>query len=107
MAEDDAHLQESDGNGRPAPEITVGIACAPLLADPKAWIRRRVETIDMLAHEETHRRVSIDFALAPDQYAALCMADGIVIPISVLTKERRRNFSLRDEGGRAVPVLGK
>lgn len=107
MAEDDAHLQEPDGDGRPAPEITAGIACAPLLADPKSWIRRRVETIDMLAHEETHRRVSIDFALSPNQYRELTIDDGVVVPISVLTKERRRNFSLRDEGGGAVPVLGK
>ena len=107
MAEDDAHLQEPDGDSRPAPEITVGIACAPLLADPKSWIRRRVETIDMLAHEETHRRVSIDFALSSDQYRELTIDDGVVVPISVLTKERRRNFSLRDEGGRAIPVLGK
>lgn len=61
----------------------------------------------MLAHEETHRRVSIDFALSPDQYRALTIEDGVVVPISVLTKERRRNFSLRDEAGRAVPVLGK
>jgi hypothetical protein len=34
-------------------------------------------------------------------------SEGIVVPISVLTKEPRRNFSLRDESGRAIPVLGK
>lgn len=89
------------------PEITAGVACAPLLAEPRSWIRRRVETIDMLAHEETHRRVSVDFMLTHEQYSALTIEDGVVVPISVLTKERRRNFSLRDEGGRAVPVLGK
>ena len=61
----------------------------------------------MLAHEETHRRVSIDFALSPDQYRALAIDDGVVVPISVLTKERRRNFSLRDEGAGAIAVLGK
>ena len=61
----------------------------------------------MLAHEETHRRVSIDLALPPEQYDALRIADGVVVLISVLTKERRRNFSLRDEAGRAIPVLGK
>ena len=30
-----------------------------------------------------------------------------MVPISVLTKEARRNFDLRDESGAAVPVLGK
>ena len=107
MAEDNAHLGAHDGDGEAPPEVSAGIACAPLLADARSWIRRRVETIDMLAHEETHRRVSIDFALSPDQYRALAIDDGVVVPISVLTKERRRNFSLRDEGGRAIPVLGK
>lgn len=107
MGEDDAHLEEREGDGEAPPEVRAGIACAPLLADPRSWIRRRVETIDMLAHEETHRLVSTDFALSPDQYQALEIADGVVVPISVLTKERRRNFSLRDEGGRAIPVLGK
>lgn len=29
------------------------------------------------------------------------------MPISVLTKEARRNFDLRDEGGAAIPVLGR
>jgi hypothetical protein len=65
MAEDDAHLGEHDGDGEAPPEFSAGIVCAPLLADARSWIRRRVETIDMLAHEETHRRVSIDFALSP------------------------------------------
>ena len=104
---DDAHLEEHEGGSEPPPELSAAVASAPLLADPRSWIRRRVETIDMLAHEETHRRVSIDFALSPEQYQALEIDDGVVVPISVLAKERRRNFSLRDEGGRAIPVLGK
>jgi hypothetical protein len=29
------------------------------------------------------------------------------VPISALTKEPRRNFDLRDESGRAVPVHGR
>ncbi|HEV2999885.1 MAG TPA: hypothetical protein VGW75_04010 [Solirubrobacteraceae bacterium] len=29
------------------------------------------------------------------------------MPISMLTKEPRRNFDLRDEGGRSLPVLGR
>src|SRR4051812_47008694 len=98
---------ENGGEGAVPPEVRAGVACAGLLADPSVWIRRRVETIDMLAQEETHRQVSIDFALSPEAYEALEIDDGVVVPISVLSKERRRNFSLRDEGGRAVPVLGK
>lgn len=89
------------------PLLRPGFACIPLIADPKAWINRRVETVEMLSHEETRRRVSIDFTLDDDMLKALTISDGVVAPISVLTKERRRNFDLRDESGRALPVLGK
>ncbi|HEX5714218.1 MAG TPA: hypothetical protein VFX85_12980 [Solirubrobacterales bacterium] len=66
-----------------------------------------METIELLSHEETRRRVSIDFTLSDDQFADLTTSDGVVVPISVLTKEPRRNFDLRNESGAAVPVLGR
>ncbi len=97
--------EESDSE--PPPFLTAGMACTRLIADPAAWINRRVETIELLSHEETRRRVSIDFSLSDDQLAELDIGEGIAVPISVLTKEARRNFDLRDESGRAVPVLGK
>ncbi len=87
--------------------VNVGTACVHLIADPKSWINRRVETIEMLTHEETRRRVSVDFTLSDAQLASLRLDDGIVVPLSLLTKEPRRNFDLRDESGRSVPVLGK
>lgn len=94
-------------NSARTPFLTAGIACTRLIAAPADWINRRVETIEMLSHEETRRRVSIDFSLSDEQLDDLRIADGIAVPISVLTKEPRRNFDLRDESGRAVPVLGK
>ena len=89
------------------PLLRAGFACTQLIAEPKSWINRRVETVEMLSHEETRRRVSVDFTLSDEQLANLTIGEGVVVPISVLTKERRRNFDLRDEGGRALPVLGK
>lgn len=89
------------------PFLTAGMACTRLIADPTEWINRRVETIELLSHEETRRRVSIDFSLTNDQLEDLSIGEGIAVPISVLTKEARRNFDLRDESGRAIPVLGK
>jgi hypothetical protein len=87
--------------------IIAGVASAPLISDPKSWINRRVETVELLSHEETRRQASIDFTLSDEQLDQLTIDEGVVVPISVLTKERRRNFDLRDESGRAVPVLGK
>lgn len=87
--------------------VDVGTACTRLIADPKSWINRRVETIEMLTHEETRRRVSVDFTLSRDQIASLRLDEGVVVPLSLLTKEPRRNFDLKDESGRSLPVLGK
>lgn len=91
----------------PDSTLSAGIAAAPLIAQPGTWINRRVETIQLLSHEETRRQVSIDFTLSAEQRADLTIDHGVVVPISVMTKEARRNFDLRDESGSAVPVLGK
>ena len=91
----------------PQPILEAGITAAPLIARPATWINRRVETIRLLSHEETRRQVSIDFTLSDAQRSELTVDHGVVVPISVMTKEARRNFDLRDESGSAVPVLGK
>lgn len=88
-------------------QFDAGVAATDLIASPAGWINRRVETVDLLSHEETRRRVSVDFTLPAAKEKDLVTEHGVVIPISVLTKEPRRNFDLRDESGAAVPVLGK
>jgi hypothetical protein len=87
--------------------LLAGLASTDLIAYPKNWIRRRVETVEMLSHEETRRRVSVDFALPETTWKALEVEDGVVVPISVLTKAPRKKFDLRDESGRSIPVLGR
>lgn len=87
--------------------IDAGIAAMPLIADPQSWINRRVETIELLSSEETRRQVSVDFTLSDEKLKALQIADGVVVPITALTKAPRRAFDLRDESGSAVPVLGR
>lgn len=87
--------------------VAAGIAAASLIVSPETWINRRVETIHLLSHEETRRQVSIDFTLSAAQKADLAIEHGVVVPLSVMTKEPRRNFDVRDESGSSVPVLGK
>lgn len=72
--------------------VDAGVACAALISDPKRWINRRVETVEMLSQEETRRRVSIDFTLSDKQRAELATPHGVIAPISVLSKQPRRNF---------------
>jgi len=87
--------------------IDAGVACAKLIADPRSWINRRVETVEMLSQEETRRRVSVDFTLSAEQREQLRTRHGLTVPISVLAKHPLRNFDLRDEQPAAVPVLGR
>ena len=87
--------------------LEAGFACASLIADPKRWINRRVETVEMLSQEETRRRVSIDFTLSAEQRRRLRTRHGLTVPISVLRKQPLRNFDLRDEDTAARPVLGR
>lgn len=87
--------------------IEAGFTCAKLIADPKSWINRRVETVEMLTQEETRRRVSVDFTLSAQQRAALTTRHGEVVPISVLSKQPLRNFDLRDEQQASLPILNR
>lgn len=99
--------EEPDTDAAASRLVRAGAACVDLIAHPADWINRRVETIELLHHEETRRRVSIDFTLSEECARELEITDGVVVPISLLTKAPRRNFDLRDESGRAVPVLGR
>lgn len=91
----------------PQAVLRTSITAARLIADPSAWIKRRVETIELLTREETRRRVSIDFVLDKDSHDSLMTDQGVVVPIALLTKEPRRNFDLHDESNRSLPALGR
>jgi hypothetical protein len=88
---------------------TVGAAFVPLVLAPAAWTHRRVETVDVLTFEIVRRRMSVDFTVPAelrDQLAIRGM-DQSLVPLATLRKQPLRHFDLRDEGGRAVPVLGR
>ena len=87
--------------------LAAGTACADLVAYPKRWINRRVETVEMLSQEETRRRVSVDFTLTAAQQRALETRHGVVVPISVLGKQPLRHFDLVDEQPATMPLLNR
>jgi hypothetical protein len=87
--------------------FAVGSTCALLLADA-SWVHRRVETVDLLSTELVRRSTSIDFTVPAPSRSMLRVSDrAAVVPIATLAKQPLRNFDLRDEGGRTVPVLGR
>lgn len=80
-----------------------------LLLAEETWIHRRVETIDMLSTQFLRRSISVDFTLPEGARSTLALPTikQSLVPISTLAKRPLRNFDLRDETGKAVPVLGR
>lgn len=72
------------------------------------WVNRRVETLDVLSTQAVRRWVSVDFTV-PHLFRDLLKVgdDGWVVPLATLQKKPLRHFDLRDEAGRAVPLVGR
>jgi hypothetical protein len=87
-----------------AGEIAVGFAA--LLTRQVAWRHRRVETIDVLSHEQVRRSVSVDFTVPLEHRADLQLADGqYAVPLGVLEKRQLVHFDLRSEDEESVPLM--
>lgn len=91
-------------NGRPPsdpPDPESVSAFVTMIEAPYAWVHRRVESIDLLSDRSVRRRVSVDFTPRP-------RSDGKVpihAPIVLLKKGLLTRFDLRDEEGKALPLL--
>lgn len=91
-----------------AAAAAIGRTCALLLVTEERWVHRRVETVDLLSTELVRRSTSVDLTV-PEPLRPFLVVNGSqsLVPIATLSKGRVRNFDLRDEGGRAVPVVGR
>jgi hypothetical protein len=69
-----------------------------LLAEPARWTHRRVERVVFLDDRTVRRRVSVDFEVPAE-------LEGVPVPLALLRKRPLVEFDLRDEGGRALPML--
>lgn len=74
-----------------------------------SWVHRRVETIDILSTQFLRRTVSVDFTVPEPVREHLQNGDAAqwFVPLATLVKRPLRNFDLRDEAGKSLPVLGR
>jgi hypothetical protein len=89
----------------------------PLLLEPSKWINRRVETFELLHETRVRHRVSVDFTLPQRDLPTLVTAGMgfVLVPLALMKKSQPmpnplatgllRNFDIRDEDGRALPLV--
>jgi hypothetical protein len=80
-----------------------------LLANSTQYLRRHVETVQILSDSFARRRLTIDIQLPSEADLGFECDNGDVVfwmPATAITKKPpRSNIDLRDESGRAVPLL--
>lgn len=74
-----------------------------------SWIRRRVETIDMVDSAHIQRRISLDVDMNDVRSRALKFGvdieHGVFLPISLLKKNLLLDFDIRDDSGNTLSIL--
>lgn len=91
-------------------ERGLGLRVLRLVLGWSDWVHRRVETVHFESAEAFRRRVSVDFTLPRDLKSPIEDGDNhkvYLTPLTLLRKEPLTNFDLKDEGGRALPLLTK
>lgn len=74
-----------------------------LLLHTEQWAHRRVEQIEFVDEDTIRRQVSID--LTVPVLAGAQAGEPVLVPLTLLRKRPLAVFDLRDEDGRALPML--
>lgn len=93
----------------PTPELEqfgaeVAIQTAQLLSTERLWVRRRVEKFSFVDGDRVRREMSIDF-MTPSERPEGCPNSVFFAPIALPRKAVLRDLDVRDEEGRALPML--
>lgn len=89
-----------------AVDLERGVSLYAMVDNWRGWVNRRVERVELLDAVASRRYISLDCTLR-ERYA-LRVADGtqhFYVPLSLHEKRRVTSFSVRDENGRALPIL--
>ncbi|HEX8082942.1 MAG TPA: hypothetical protein VF529_01550 [Solirubrobacteraceae bacterium] len=100
--------RQGGGAGADSRHAAAGVIIQWLLTNP-SWVHRRVETAELTDLGNVRRHVSVDFTVperVPPTGRGVKTAGQLpALPLSLLDKRVLRNLDVRDEDGRAVPVL--
>lgn len=89
-------------------DATVGLAVLGLAFSMTSWIHRRSHHAEIVTATHYRRRATVDFTV-PNEAPAVAWAGGSstvrLVVIEILQKGALPAFDLRDEDGRALPLL--
>lgn len=114
MAEDDDASEGAETLRPPAIKefsreyFTRGADIVLSLINFPSWVHRKVDSVTFLAGKRGQRRVSLDctppmLSWDDDRRGR---ATTIVVPLTLMSKDVLRDLDVRDDSGRALPVLG-
>jgi len=87
----------------------LGFVTHSLIGEWDAWVRRRVEQIELVSDASAKRRISVDFRLQREAFGDPVIKSGSkwvhYVPLTLLEKAPFANFDLRDESNTAIPLL--
>jgi hypothetical protein len=89
-----------------AVDLERGVSLYAMVDNWRGWVNRRVERVELIDAVASRRYISLDCTLR-ERYK-LRAADGnehFYVPLSLHEKRRVTRFSVRDESGRALPIL--
>lgn len=90
-------------SGLPPPDYELGRELYILWLSVNRWVKRRVETIEIMGPKDVRRDVSVDFALTLDDTPE--DPRSTLAFLALLQKEPMVAFDLANEGGEALPLL--
>ncbi len=81
-----------------------GETLVDLIFNPRAWIHRRVERIDILPGGDCLRHQSVDFTL-PGESTISGSRDSVLVPIGILRKGPLARLDVTGPEGHPIPLL--
>lgn len=87
------------------PSTGLGYGIVSLLANPKLWVTRRVETVHFVGEEQIRRSVSVDFDASQVSRVLPVGPASFLTPLALLAKHPLALLDVTDEHRTTLPVM--
>src|SRR5437868_931521 len=85
--------------------LAAGAVVATLVAHRRDWVRRHVETVEVLGSERARHEVAITFELPRIAWAMAPEGTPVRVPLALVPKAAVESLAVEDEAGTRVDVV--